>query len=141
MNASLTIAADLTNLSAVRQFITETSEEVCPDERVLYDLSLAVDEAVTNIINHGYRGQSGSIEIILKSHADRLEVLLRDDAPSFNPLRIPKPDLDAPLDKRKSGGLGIFLARKLTDRIVYRRLPDERNELKLVKLFPLPANR
>jgi anti-sigma regulatory factor (Ser/Thr protein kinase) len=69
-----------------------------------------------------------------------LEVLLRDDAPPFNPLRVPNPDLNAPLDKRKSGGLGIFLARKLTDRIIYRRLPDERNELKLVKLFPIPAN-
>lgn len=136
MKASLTIEADLSHLATVRQFITEHARRRCADENALYNLVLAVDEAVTNIIVHGYRGQSGLIHILLEEGPDRLVVTLRDEAPPFDPTQVPTPDLNQPLEKRKPGGLGVYLARRLTDQMVYRRLPEGGNELKLIKQCP-----
>jgi serine/threonine-protein kinase RsbW len=141
MNASLTIEADLVNLSTVRDFITEHARKVCTNEGSLYGLALAVDEAVTNIIVHGYQGQPGKIHILLKIRPAGLDVILRDEAPPFDPTRVPAPDIQLPLEERGPGGLGVFLARELTDRMLYRRLPKGGNELKLVKWCPHTNNK
>jgi hypothetical protein len=59
MKSTLNVPAQLSNLSVVRSFIAEAGGKFCVDEDFIYGLVLAVDEAVTNIILHGY-GQSPS---------------------------------------------------------------------------------
>jgi anti-sigma regulatory factor (Ser/Thr protein kinase) len=48
-----------------------------------------------------------------------------DDARPFNPLEAPKPNLDAPLEDRELGGLGIHLVRSLMDHVSYSRDEDK----------------
>ena len=62
----------------------------------------------------------------------RATLVLRDDAPPFDPLSLAAPDLAAGLDERSMGGLGIHLVRELVDEVSYRRV-DGRNELTLSK--------
>jgi serine/threonine-protein kinase RsbW len=145
MYARLTIEANLDQLSTVRQFIAKFTQNFCvqevdADESYLYDLTLAVDEVVTNIIVHGYKGQPGVIHLTLIKNADDLEVILKDDAPPFDPTQVPTPNINVPLDKRQPGGLGVFLARTLTDRMLYRHLPQGGNELKLLKRCPIKTD-
>ena len=48
-------------------------------------------------------------------------VTITDDGQPFNPTTVPDPDLSVPGEKRKAGGLGTMLMRKMCDRIAYRR--------------------
>jgi len=92
---------------------------------VLHDLNLAVEEAVTNIISHGYSDHREH-EILLRIRVESGAVIveLKDDARAFNPLTAPDTDVTTPLDERTAGGLGIHLMRKLMDEIEYQRLED-----------------
>jgi serine/threonine-protein kinase RsbW len=128
----LRVNAELTNLGAIRHFVEGNTLRLAADEDVAYSLAHAVDECATNIIEHGYRGQSGSIEIEIDRVGDNLTIVLRDHAPPFDPTGVPPPDLTRPLEEREPGGLGIFLARQMIDQWHYRALPDG-NELTLIK--------
>ena len=92
---------------------------------VLYDLNVALEEAVTNIISHGYADHREH-EILVRIRVESGEVIaeVKDDAEAFNPLTTPDADVTTPLDERTVGGLGIHLMRKLMDRIEYQRLED-----------------
>jgi sigma-B regulation protein RsbU (phosphoserine phosphatase) len=92
---------------------------------VLKDLNLALEEAVTNIISHGYSDhREHEILVRIRIESGAVIVELKDDAPAFNPLTAPDADLTTPLDERTAGGLGIHLMRKLMDEIEYQRLED-----------------
>ena len=92
---------------------------------VLYDLNLALEEAVTNIISHGYSDHREH-EILVRIRVESGEVIaeLKDDARAFNPLTAPEADVTTPLDEKTAGGLGIHLMRKLMDGIEYQRVED-----------------
>ena len=90
-----------------------------PDPQIL-DMQLAIEEAVTNSIRHGYRGNPGDITIHCESGPELMTVVIIDNAPAFNPLSMPQPDTSSPLEERKTGGLGIYLLRQVTDSVAYR---------------------
>jgi serine/threonine-protein kinase RsbW len=129
----LSITADLRNLAAIRHHVEETAITLGIDAGTICDLLLAVDEAVCNIILHGHKGKPESIEIEIEHGGDRLIIRLRDNAPPFDPTRIPPPDLTLPLEQRAVGGLGIHLMRQVMDEVHHRILPQGGNELTLVK--------
>jgi sigma-B regulation protein RsbU (phosphoserine phosphatase) len=81
-------------------------------------LRLMIEETVGNIIDY-----SGATEITLTAHVtdQQLCVTIADDGQPFNPTTVPDPDLSVPGEKRKAGGLGTMLMRKMCDRITYRR--------------------
>ena len=106
------------------------------DEDFIYELVLAVEEAVTNIILHGYEGEKGVITILIQPNDGAVEIVLLDDAPPFDPTGVPAPQLDLPLDERPLGGLGVFIMRKNSDELTYQRTPTGLNELRLVKAYP-----
>lgn len=136
MHSSLTITADVVNLTTVREFVYHFARRFCEEEDWLYDLILAVDEAVTNIIQHGYEESGGLIQIKLETIPEGLQVFIHDTAPSFDPTSYPEPEMPSDLEKRKPGGIGIYMMRKLTDEVNYCCQPDGKNELQLVKKFP-----
>jgi anti-sigma regulatory factor (Ser/Thr protein kinase) len=91
-----------------------------PEEARL-DLVLALDEAVANVIQHGYRGGPGELEVEASLADGEVELRVIDRAPPFDPLVVPPPDLGGGLERRPVGGLGVHLIRMLTDRAEYRR--------------------
>jgi serine/threonine-protein kinase RsbW len=92
-----------------------------------WELQVALDEVVSNSINHGCAGRpEGFVEIVFELKGGTLEVTVVDDGPAFDPLSLPAPDTDAPIDARRPGGLGVYLVKRLTDRADYDRL-DNRN--------------
>src|SRR5690606_7309671 len=121
-------------LSQVLDYVAWAAAAVDLDEAVIYRLSLAVDEIATNIVLHGYQsaGQTGDLTIWAESTDDRLIICLEDTGEPFDPREAPEPDdLDLPLEERKDGGLGIFLALWGVDGFVYEQFPD-RNRSKFV---------
>jgi serine/threonine-protein kinase RsbW len=130
---SLQVAADVAQLATIRAFVEQHSRALGIDAYGIYDLILAVNEAATNIVAHGYRGRPGTIEIVLRQRGDAIEIALRDQAPLFDPTQVPTPDLTLPLHKRPLGGMGVHVTRELMDDIRYRVTPEGGNELTLVK--------
>lgn len=143
IDASIQVSAVLENLRVIRRFVAEQGERAGFVGQRLDDLVLAVDEAATNIVMHGYgdreRDAPGIIEVEVVFRANLLSVFLRDQAPSFDPTATPVIERLPPLTERGPGGLGIFLIRKTMDRFRYRRTPDGWNELELAIYGPLEA--
>jgi anti-sigma regulatory factor (Ser/Thr protein kinase) len=97
--------------------------------KLLNRFSLSLDEVLTNIITHSI-GDKGDREIAVRIDIGGgvLSATVSDDGRPFDPLSLPEPDIHAPLEERKVGGLGIHLLRKLMDTVEYRRT-GERNQL------------
>lgn len=130
---SLVIESALENLKDVRSFINEAGHTLNIDADTLGDLCLVVDEAVTNIIVHGYDDQPGPIEIHVSAEQVDLVIQIRDQAAAFNDSDVEAPHLDEALSERAYGGMGVYLIRSLTDEHEFRSLPEQGNELRLVK--------
>lgn len=129
----LSVEADLENLGKIRSFIQQAGVALSVRDDVLGDLCLVVDEAVTNVIVHGYQGAGGPVDIHVQRDGDAVVILLRDQARTFDGRGIEAPHLDESLARRKSGGMGVYLIRTLTDEAVYRPRAGRGNELRLVK--------
>jgi len=130
---SLHIAAEVKNLSEIRRFVQETASALGLPPAMIPNVILAVDEAVSNVIAHGYQGQEGAIEIEVSREGDALVIRIRDEAPPFDPTIVPPPDVTLPLEQRIPGGLGIHLIRQIMDEMTHRVTHQGGNELTLVK--------
>jgi len=135
MNTALSF--ELTNhlpeLDVLARKVEEFSTAAALGETEQFHLNLMLDELVTNIIRYAYADEAEHrIEIDLRATAEGFEASVTDDGVAFNPLEKAPPQLDAPLDERPVGGLGIHLVRRLVDQIEYQRI-DERNRLRFSK--------
>jgi anti-anti-sigma factor len=130
----LVISARLEEVRHACDFVVEAAETARLDERAVYHCQMAVDEALTNIIEHGYayEGEQSQIEIVCEINPTQFLITIIDDSPAFNPLAHHSPDPSAPLDTREPGGWGIYFIRKLMDDVRYERVNDH-NHLRLVK--------
>ena len=131
----ITHAAELESLKSFRDFITECCAQFdIPDEIVL-ELKLAVDEACTNIIQHGYQGMDpGSIILSFRIEAGRILVEITDFGHVFEPVDAPEPDVEAALADRELGGLGLYLIYQTMDNIDYH-CSEEGNTLTFTKFY------
>ncbi|HEX2528816.1 MAG TPA: ATP-binding protein [Geminicoccus sp.] len=96
--------------------------------------TLAFDEVLTNIASHATAaaGRAVSVDIVLQLFADRLQATVSDDGPAFDMTLVADPDLDADLDERSIGGLGLFIVRNVMDEVIHDRLGSQ-NRLVLIK--------
>src|SRR5262245_24250468 len=109
----ITRAAELEALSVFRQFISDCCASHNVPNETVFELKLAVDEACTNVIEHGYKGMDpGSIILSFRVEPDRVLVQITDFGHVFEPADAPKPDVEAALVDRPLGGLGLFLIYK-----------------------------
>ena len=123
--------ADLGQLSRIREFVTKSAEALGVVATALDDLRLVIDEAVTNIVVHGYGG-SGEITLELSADGNDLIVCLCDKAPTFDAVSA-APDEISPVEGRTApGGLGLYLITKSMDDIAHRALHPG-NELTMIK--------
>jgi anti-sigma regulatory factor (Ser/Thr protein kinase) len=136
--ATIRIEAASSALASVRAFVRDQLRATEPptDEETIADLVQAVDELVCNVIEHGY-GPSGGpaawVETEVAVDAEAIAIRIRDAAPPFDPTAVAEPRLDLPLDRRPLGGMGIHLARSLTDEFRHRILPGGGNEVTVRK--------
>jgi serine/threonine-protein kinase RsbW len=131
----ITRAAELESLSVFREFISDCCAKFNVLDRTVFELKLAVDEACTNVIEHGYKGMDpGSIILAFRIESDRILVNITDFGHVFEPADAPKPDLEAALEDRPLGGMGLFLIYKMMDNIDYRS-SEEGNTLTFTKFL------
>ncbi len=134
---SLTLSytsATVRDLNDIREFLDYAVVTLGGDEDIAGDLVLAVNEAVTNTLLHGYgEATPGPVVVGVEADGGDLQVRLIDDAPRFDPTSVPPPDINRPLEERPLGGLGVHMMRQLTDELVYHLTDEGRNELLFIK--------
>lgn len=103
-------------------------------EDLTHRMTLILEEAVVNVIAHGFQGvpPPHRIAIHLDVAARLVTAEVTDNGRRFDPTTAPGPDLSQPPEQRDPGGLGIHLMRRLADRIEYRR-DNGNNILRLEK--------
>lgn len=118
----LTVGGRAENLSQLLDYVAWAAAAFGLDDAATYRLSLAVDEIATNVVQHGYEDHhlSGDLTIWAETTGRQLILYLEDTGRPFDPREVPRPaDLDRPLEERRDGGLGIFLALWGVDGFAY----------------------
>jgi serine/threonine-protein kinase RsbW len=105
-----------------------------------YNVLLALQEMVTNVLRHAYQlDDRKPIELVFQLTDDVFEVTLRDQGPAFDPLAYDTAEVDGKADiPTECGGFGIYIAKMVMDRVEYARR-DGWNVLSMSKLVRVNA--
>ena len=119
---SLTLKNSPTELQVMGQRVKQFGQALGLADKILFQICLATEELVGNIISHGYIDDHVHWITVTVSHQDGiLEIRVEDDGAPFDPCSVVEPDCQCPVEQRKEGSLGIHLARKVMDDMVYER--------------------
>ncbi len=130
----LSISSDVSNLGEVADFIIASAQECGLNEAETYKVQMAVDEAVTNVIQHAYHDVSdGRIEIFCERRGHDFIVEIVDFGKPFDASKIPMPRVRGPLSRRGIGGLGVFFMKKLMDKVEFSHGVESGNRVRMVK--------
>lgn len=136
---SVRYQASLDVLESIRELLTQAGQDVDLSKKKIYGLCLAVDEIATNIIRHGYEEAGitdGAFDVVIRREANEFVVTLVDNGLPFNPLEHLLPteeDLNAPLETRPIGGLGVMIARQSVDEFKYEFSDNHNKNIFIVK--------
>ena len=129
----MTIASRLSEVERLASAIETFGGAHGLHEDVIFAFNLALDEVLTNTMSYGYEDVGAhDIHVRLRVRAGVVQAEVEDDGRAFNPLDVPPPNLDVPLEERPVGGLGLHIVRALMDDVEYRR-DGTRNILTLRK--------
>ena len=89
------------------------------DEKTAFCINLVVEELFTNMVRHN-EGGGDRITLSIERRNDRIHLELLDiDVEPFDPKTAEIPPVDAGIEERRPGGLGIYLVRKMVDDLNY----------------------
>jgi len=131
---TIRIAPNISEIERLNRLVRQFGELHEVQGRALYALNLAIDELVTNAVIYGYDKETPGEEIIVEiaGRGNELRATISDTGREFDPRSVPPPNLEAPIEERALGGLGIHLVRSLMDSVDYRRA-GEKNVLTVIK--------
>jgi len=134
MTATLEVAlaAHLEEIGRLAERVEAFGEENDLPMKVVFNLNLAFDELITNVISYGLDANADAPIIVRLSLADGILVAEIEDAGRpFDPFEdAPDPDTESDVADRPIGGLGVHLVKTLIPQVGYRREGD-RNRVTL----------
>ena len=130
-----TFIAQYTSLDEIRNYVAQIARTGNLNNKAVYAVQLAVDEACTNIIDYAYGGESKKeIRVDCQITRDALEIRIEDSGKPFDISSVEtSPDVSAPLSERQVGGLGIYLINNLMDDVQHQQAGKTGNILILKK--------
>jgi len=122
----ITLRNTLSEIERLANAVMQFGRKNSFSDKDIFDINLALEEVVNNIISYGYTDKNEhQINIHMELEGTELELRVEDDGVPFNPLEFPEPDINKPLEERQPGGLGLFFVRNLTYKLDYRRDKDK----------------
>ena len=120
MEKSITIDSNMASLSSARDFLEDILTQAGVEQEDVFDVVLAVDEWISNIILHAYKSTgSGKIEINFQLKDLKCIITFRDKGESFDFHAVQEPDIKECIRRRAKSGFGICLIKKLMDEVKY----------------------
>ncbi|QQS37349.1 MAG: ATP-binding protein [Ignavibacteriales bacterium] len=140
LRKELVVKSKTDNLSKIRDFLFTAAKEIGFTSDAIDNMTLAVDEACTNIIKHAYKSHpDGEIIIRLLYAEGKLTITIIDYGTAFEPDTIPPPDLKKYYQQHRVGGLGMYLMKTLMDEVKYVSIPGKYNQVLLSKNLNTPG--
>ena len=132
---SVRTTAAVEQLPALVEFLQRAWQEEALPEGAAFPFELALDEVFMNVVMHGTTpdGPPREVSVSLHHEGSAVTMVMADDGPPFDPLTLAAPDIDAPIEERELGGLGVFLVRELMDEVSYA-YTGTHNELTMRKV-------
>ncbi len=126
-------AAEMKALIDLRDFIEDACRTENVSDDVAFKIKLAVDEAASNVIEHGYKGMDpGSIILSLAFDPQQVKIELTDFGHSFEPSAPEVIDPTAVLEDKPAGGFGLHFIYQSMDHVDYK-ISNRGNTLIFVK--------
>jgi anti-sigma regulatory factor (Ser/Thr protein kinase) len=130
---TLTLASDLAEIARLTERLAQFGQQHDLPDRAVQHMTLALDELITNVIEHGAPGAGVTVQVHLWLEPGWLHAELLDAGKPFDPFaQARRPDLAADLDDRPIGGLGVHFVRTLIERTFYQRNGNQ-NIIRLAK--------
>jgi len=123
-------------LSGARELVAAVAKRLGFDDSACGQIALAVDEALCNIIRHGYgRKPDGRIWLSLwplpagPGEPEGLRIVLEDEARQVEPELIKGRELE----DIRPGGLGVYIIKQVMDSVKYEKRPGVGMRLEMLK--------
>jgi serine/threonine-protein kinase RsbW len=133
----IVIRNNMADLAALTTAMERVGAEHGMPEQSLFQLQVALDEIVSNVIKYAWpEAGAHDIEIRITARDDGVEIEIIDDGRVFDPRDAPKRDKPLPGQRPRPGGVGVQMTKQLVDRVGYARIGN-RNHTTLTKLCAL----
>ncbi len=131
--ARLLLANEITSIERLAEFLESIGEAHHWTPELVFDLNLCAEEAVVNVIVHGYEdNKPHEIEVTVEFDPTAVSITIEDDGIAYNPLDTKGADIYAPAEERTPGGLGVHIVRALMHDLTYTRAGN-RNRFTMTK--------
>ncbi|NLE26223.1 MAG: ATP-binding protein [Clostridiaceae bacterium] len=117
----ITVKAIPENLQLVLDLVNTELETIgCPVKKQL-QIAIAVEEIYMNITNYAYYPDTGTVSICFDLRGEPPQVIIRftDSGKPFDPLEKADPDITLSASERDIGGLGLYLVKKIIEKVTY----------------------
>ena len=126
----LTLHNDVAEVPLLAEWVEQLGEELGLEMPEVFQLNLALEEAVVNVMNYAYE-DIGLIDLTAKVVDSEIIFVLEDSGKAFDPTQVDDPDITLSAEDRDIGGLGIFLVQQLMSGVTYSR-EDGKNVLTMI---------
>ena len=107
----------------ISNFVRDYAEKLPFSHKQIYEIDLAVDEAVSNIIDHAYKGLGrGDVRFKINHTDEAMTIVLADDGKAVEFSKVPKPDLTSPLADRCERGVGVVRSHQMMDEVITNQI-------------------
>lgn len=122
MKETIRLNNDINEVPQLAEWIEQVCDKFGLAPSVVFQLNLALEEAVVNVMNYAYPGQTGMpVTLSAEMHGNGMVFELEDQGIPFDPTSSEEPDVTLPIEDRPIGGLGIFLVRQIMSEVSYTR--------------------
>ena len=115
----MTVAAETENLQKVLGFVGGYLDKISCQKKARMHIDIAIEEIFVNIAHYAYDKAGGNVTVNVEVTPETAVITFIDSGAPYDPLKKPGPDVTLPMEKRAIGGLGVFMAKKLMDELIY----------------------
>jgi serine/threonine-protein kinase RsbW len=128
----LSLPSRIETVAAAAAAVAEFIGRFGVSDDAAFGIDMAVREAVTNAVLHGNRqDENKTVDIVLKSSPDAVEISVHDSGPGFNPEDVPDPTANENI--LKTSGRGIFFMRTFMDEVDWLIRPEGGTTVRMLK--------
>ena len=122
---AIELGTDTAQLSGVFEQLESFAASNAWPEGIAMQVQLILEEVLINSMTHGLGGRAdGRVTLSIRQESALIDIEVTDNGIPFDPLDHPEPDLDASIEDRRIGGLGIHFMRTIMDEVGYQRDGD-----------------
>ena len=118
---SVTLDADITKIKEMIDYLKKDMDRFQLSEKAKFNVIMAAEEIFSNIAQYAYEKTDKNAVVTIKTETEGEHYCLTfiDKGKKYNPLANKEPDISAKMSERAIGGLGVFLTKKLADKLLY----------------------